>query len=390
MVKSILLITNQTPCPNCQRIFTSYLYRYNLAGKLRLGSLQKAYGQQREATVPNQEFDQENDQEFSRRRPARPTGRRSASQPRRRRNAGRPVARPGGRSVVTILRRPFITDYQANLWSGVADLEPTSADNEPSAGVEEPNVQADPDNLPDGDAQQADDELEDEWYKRLAAPLLAGILTFASPKDSAFKPIVDTTKAWVQGSKDEQERRRKMKEDAEARSRQAGKTQQEFGGRLVLDEIMADEYALQQEFTAKDVIDENIDVHAQYAIQRMLKSHNLAERRDGRQMLAAVKERRLYGIYKEDQQVPAKWARGKGIAWWQLIEPGKDAATHSVKTSVSVQFPGMPPVDPLFKSTAIIVFRNSIRSNAQRLDPALRKEWQKAKQIISPPNIPPQ
>lgn len=233
-------------------------------------------------------------------------------------------------------------------------------------------VQTELDRLLVGNGQQAEGEFEGEWYKRLAAPLLAGALTFASPNDSVLKPVIDTTKAWVQGSKDERERRRKIEEDATARRKQAKRTQQETDEYRVLDEIMAGEFELEQEYTAQDVIHPNIDVHAQYAIQRMLKSPDPAARADGAQMLAAVKSGLLDGIYKEDQQVPAMWARKGGLSWWQLIPPGQDASRIIITSN-----------DPENKEVIrLIVFRNSVRSNPQRLDPALRQSWQKMKQFI--------
>ncbi|GAB3641432.1 hypothetical protein GCM10027423_20680 [Spirosoma arcticum] len=174
-----------------------------------------------------------------------------------------------------ILRRPLITGYQPDLFPySVPDPEPAlacncahtasaveepivetpgepTADTEPATSDEigskghgwgfeknNPFIQTELDQILNGNAQES----EDEWYKRLAAPLLAGVLTFASPHDSVAKPIIDTTKAWVQHSKAEQERRRKLEEDAAARRKQAGKTQQEVGGR-VLDEIMAETFA---------------------------------------------------------------------------------------------------------------------------------------------------
>ena len=174
-----------------------------------------------------------------------------------------------GRSVVHILRRPLITGYMPDSYSDSV-LEPAPACNcaHASPAVDEPTVDT-PDEPTNAEPATSDEigsgshgwgfeknnrpiqteldqilngneqESEDEWYKRLAAPLLAGVLTFASPNDSVAKPIIDTTKAWVQHTKDEQERRRKIEEDAAARRKQAKKTQQEVGGR-VLDEIMAE------------------------------------------------------------------------------------------------------------------------------------------------------
>lgn len=114
-------------------------------------------------------------------------------------------------------------------------------------------------------------------------------------------------------------------------------------------------------FTRNDVIDERIDVFAQYSLLRMFKG-DAAARGDGEGMLAAVKAGQLAGIYKEDERVPALRARNMNMGWWQLIPKGEDAALigHSGN---------------LLTGTPIIVFRDSIRSTPPRIDPALRKAW---------------
>ena len=145
-------------------------------------------------------------------------------------------------------------------------------------------------------------------------------------------------------------------------------------GKLANDGRRRRESELEQEFTAKDVIATNVDVHAQYAIQRMLKSNDPAERADGNQMLMALKKPRvlgysLDGIYKEDQKIPAQIAKGEGMSWWEIIKPGHDATVY-------VQL--MPDNELLL---LVIIFRDSIRSNPKRLDPALRQKWQRVKQI---------
>lgn len=109
--------------------------------------------------------------------------------------------------------------------------------------------------------------------------------------------------------------------------------------------------------TTSGVIDPRIDVHAQYALLRMAKGDPSA-RADAAAILAAVKSGRLAGIYKEDQQVPAMRAKRRGIGWWQLIPAGRDAAV--------VHEAGAAP---------ILVFRDRVRSDASRLDPALRAAW---------------
>ena len=155
-------------------------------------------------------------------------------------------------------------------------------------------------------------------------------------------------------------------------------------GKLANDGRRRRELELEQEFTAKDVIATNIDVHAQYAIQRMMKSNDPAERADGIEMLTAIKNPRsiglsLDGIYKEDQKIPAQLANDHGMRWWEIIKPSQDATVY-------VEL--MPkPVNELL--LIVIIFRDSIRSNPKRLDPALRQKWQRAKQIQAVINATP-
>lgn len=129
------------------------------------------------------------------------------------------------------------------------------------------------------------------------------------------------------------------------------------------------ELGMEQESTAQNVISPCIDVHAQYAIQRMLKSPDPMIRQDGTEMLAAVKAGKLNGIYKEDQRVPAFWAGRGGRSWWTLIPTGKDAQMLTSHSDTILFF-------------TMIVFRNSVRSTPQRLDPALRAEWRAIKPLI--------
>lgn len=110
---------------------------------------------------------------------------------------------------------------------------------------------------------------------------------------------------------------------------------------------------------ASAAIDPRIDVHAQYALVRMSKG-DAGARADAHGMLAAVKGGRL-GIYKEDQQVPALRAKPLG-GWWKVIPKGEDAAVFLDPARPAAELP-------------LIVFRDGVRSNPARLDPALRKAW---------------
>jgi hypothetical protein len=113
--------------------------------------------------------------------------------------------------------------------------------------------------------------------------------------------------------------------------------------------------------TYADVRSDRIDVFAQKALLRM--SKNPAMSAYANEMAAAVKSGRLGGIYKEDEKVPALRARKMNSSWWLIIPKGEDAVLF---------------LDPEKPKTGIpiIVFRDSVRSLPQRLDPALFKAWQ--------------
>lgn len=127
---------------------------------------------------------------------------------------------------------------------------------------------------------------------------------------------------------------------------------------------------LSQEVT--DVMHPNLDVHAQYALQRLLRSPDPAARVDGNELLGAVRSGRLRGIYIENQQVPAQWARRQGGSWWELLTPPDEAA---------VLLSATPPAGAL--DPPLLVFRDRIRSVPARLDPALRAAWRTTKQVVA-------
>lgn len=121
------------------------------------------------------------------------------------------------------------------------------------------------------------------------------------------------------------------------------------------------------------MIDPRIDVHAQYAMQRMFKSENAPIRDLATALLQAVKSQsRLSGIYIENQQVPALLAKKLGIGWWQLIPKGADAAVV------------VNPAEP--SSPGLIVFRDQLRSEPARLDMALQKAWTTLQQSAKYPS----
>src|SRR5215510_3715503 len=111
----------------------------------------------------------------------------------------------------------------------------------------------------------------------------------------------------------------------------------------------------------KDLIDERIDYYAQEALYRMFKGDPGA-RADASGMFTAVKAGQLTGLYIENQFVPAKRAQRLGLGWWQLIPKGEDAILQ------------LDPV-ALMAGPPLIAFRDSVKSDPSRLDPALRKAW---------------
>jgi subtilisin family serine protease len=116
-----------------------------------------------------------------------------------------------------------------------------------------------------------------------------------------------------------------------------------------------------------DLIHPHIDVDAQRALRRMSQGDEAA-RRDAAGMLTAVRTGALAGLYAADQQAPALRARRMDLYWWQLIPAGEDGAL--------VLEPGAPMAPlPLGEQAPMIIFRDAIRSQPERLDRALRKAW---------------
>jgi hypothetical protein len=111
-------------------------------------------------------------------------------------------------------------------------------------------------------------------------------------------------------------------------------------------------------YTACDFIDPRIDVAAQRALLRMVKSDQ-ASRRDGLAMFAAIKAGRLAGIYQEDQKVPALRAQKLGKGWWQLIPQGARA--------ICVTQPGTQP--------PLIAFKKVLAADIPGLVQVLRTAW---------------
>jgi hypothetical protein len=112
-------------------------------------------------------------------------------------------------------------------------------------------------------------------------------------------------------------------------------------------------------WTAKDVMNPNIDVQAQYALFRMFKSAAPEHRRAASNMLSAVRARALKGIYQEDQQVPALRAQKLGMWWGQLLP--KDFGSRCITEPA-----GDPP---------IIVMRRGVPADKANYDLELAVAW---------------
>ncbi|WP_394850264.1 serine protease [Pendulispora brunnea] len=111
----------------------------------------------------------------------------------------------------------------------------------------------------------------------------------------------------------------------------------------------------------RDLIDARIDVHAQRALRRLF-GGDIDAREDAREMLSAVKAGTLAGIYIVNQRVPALRLQKLGTGWWQAIPPNRDAVVVLDPANLATGAP-------------LIAFRDSVKANASRLDPALREAW---------------
>lgn len=113
------------------------------------------------------------------------------------------------------------------------------------------------------------------------------------------------------------------------------------------------------EWTTEDIIDNRIDVDAQYALMRMMSPRDFSQHFAGSAILSAVKSGELGGIYQADRGVPAQRAQKAGGSWWTIVPKGFDATCYKAGT-------GAP----------IIVYRPGIGGSRERLDPALRSAWE--------------
>lgn len=88
------------------------------------------------------------------------------------------------------------------------------------------------------------------------------------------------------------------------------------------------------------------------------------ERIVGSNILSAVKDKTLGGIYQEDQQVPALRAQASGYGWWQILP----------KTPVGAKADSKCMTDPATKAP-IIVMRKKAETNPVAYDMALQDAW---------------
>jgi hypothetical protein len=72
-------------------------------------------------------------------------------------------------------------------------------------------------------------------------------------------------------------------------------------------------------------INPRIDVDAQRALMEMARSPNPSVRADAMGVLTMIDSGFLFGIFKPDQEVPARLERSRGGNWWTMIRPGRQA-----------------------------------------------------------------
>ncbi|HEV8241947.1 MAG TPA: hypothetical protein VGS57_21460 [Thermoanaerobaculia bacterium] len=72
-------------------------------------------------------------------------------------------------------------------------------------------------------------------------------------------------------------------------------------------------------------IRKNVDVDAQRALMQMARSPDAQQRQDATEILAMLDKGGLAGIYKPDQEVPARLSAAHGVGWWLLIRKGREA-----------------------------------------------------------------
>jgi hypothetical protein len=111
-------------------------------------------------------------------------------------------------------------------------------------------------------------------------------------------------------------------------------------------------------WTTEDVLQSEIDHHAQSAMFRMFARGDGAAA-DASAMLCAVRNGQLEGIYLPDQGVPALRARDAGSSWWLMIPEGELATCFKEPTS-------RPP---------LIAFKKQIKDDRDTVSNALSSAW---------------
>ncbi len=111
-------------------------------------------------------------------------------------------------------------------------------------------------------------------------------------------------------------------------------------------------------WTTEDVINSEIDHHAQGAILRMFTRGGTAAG-SASAMLCAAHSGELEGIYLPNQGVPAMRARDAGSNWWEMIPQGELATCYK---------------DPVNRSP-LIVFRKQIKDDRDMLASTLTTAW---------------
>jgi hypothetical protein len=130
-------------------------------------------------------------------------------------------------------------------------------------------------------------------------------------------------------------------------------------------------------WTTQDVIDERIDVQAQYALMRMFTGEP-HERVVASHIMSAIKEDgTLGGIYQEDQQVPALRAQALGYGWWKILPPANE----------DQRVDGICMTEPV-PEKPVMVMRKGSEKNRAAYDGALMAAWESCgvtpSQIVRP------
>lgn len=114
-----------------------------------------------------------------------------------------------------------------------------------------------------------------------------------------------------------------------------------------------------EELSVKQLMKDNIDVHAQYSLRRMSKEPG-ENSIVANEIYSAIVEDQLGGIYIVNQREPAMRAKSMGTWWGEIIPKGKKSfCMHDPKNN-------KPP---------IIVFKDEIRSKRDVLDEEIRGAW---------------